>query len=128
MQDTSRNGQRLLATALVFGLLCALALMVAAAARPQSAQAAKVTRGVATGTIYFNKRETRTIAEVGAPGAGAACGALLPWPANLVCVAAAAWGIQANRAQSRDMCLKVKYLLTRPEVSWPDIYRGGYCR
>jgi hypothetical protein len=77
------------------------------------------------GTIYFNKRETRTIAEAAAPGAGAACGAFLPAPANLVCIAAAAGGIQATRAQSRHMCLKVKYVLARPEAFWPDIYRGG---
>jgi hypothetical protein len=77
------------------------------------------------GTIYFNKRETRTIAEAAAPGAGAACGAFLPAPANLVCIAAAAGGIQATRAQSRHMCLKVKYVLARPQAFWPDIYRGG---
>lgn len=68
MQCTSRAGRRLFGRALVWGLLCALALVLQQAARPESAQAAKVTKGWLTGKILFNKHETRGIAEGGRRG------------------------------------------------------------
>jgi hypothetical protein len=108
-------------------VIVALAVLVVQAARPESAQAAKVTTGWVTGTVYFSKGETAAITE-GGPGVIGACGTFVPKPWNAVCLTAVAWTVQANRARNRHMCLKVKFLLGDPVVHWPDIYKGGYCR
>ena len=126
MRYTLNDRRRLVAHTLVCGMLCALALIVVQAARPESAQAAKVTTGWATGTLYFSKGETQGITE-GGPAAVGACFRFVPPPYNVACFGAVAWVTQANRARNRDMCLKVKFLLTNSAVHWPDIYRGGYC-
>lgn len=128
MQCTSRAGRRLFGRALVWGLLCALALVLQQAARPESAQAAKVTKGWLTGKILFNKHETRGIAE-GGGGAVALCGRFVPPPFDIACLAAVAWTVQAVRARNRGKCLQVKFVHVLPGYpSLPGIYSGGYCR
>ncbi|MDX6705637.1 MAG: hypothetical protein QOK16_2339 [Solirubrobacteraceae bacterium] len=107
-------------------LLCALALVAIRGAQPESAHAATVTKGWVTGTVYFNKKETRTISEFQI--ATMACVAAVPAWLKPVCAYAVVWTTQARRARDRGMCLKVKFLLANPVDHWPDIYGGGYCR
>jgi hypothetical protein len=106
--------------------LCALALVAIRGAQAESAHAAMVTKGWVTGTVYFNKKETRTISEFQL--ATMACVAAVPAWAKPVCLYAVVWTTQAKRARDRGMCLKVKFLLGSPVDHWPDIYGGGYCR
>lgn len=113
--------------------LALAAALIAAAIGSQPASAAKLTRGIATGTAYFNKVETKDIARSGTAGIAALCGPIGLWngPAGVACAAYAGTHIvQANRAVNRNMCLKLKFSPpTFPYigVTWPDIYRGGYC-
>lgn len=67
-------------------------------------------------------------------GAGAAACAFLArtGPAAPILVAGCGASIaeaviQANRAQNRGMCLKIKYAPGPSPIWWPDIYRGGHC-
>ncbi|MCU1452990.1 MAG: hypothetical protein JWN46_1136, partial [Acidimicrobiales bacterium] len=94
--------------------------------------------GYVTATIYFNRGETHD-ATHGGPLI-AACGGLAALVSGAAGVAmgaacatqAGAVIVQANRADDRRMCLKVK--MTWPPIAlpttviWPDIYDGGYCR
>lgn len=92
----------------------------------------KFTRGTVTGTIYFNKLETRDIASAGAGAAVCTVIMRLGVPGAIIgsgcAVAAASIVVQANRAKNRNMCLKIKHTLYGPPVWWPDIYSGGHCR
>ncbi|MGE3620376.1 MAG: hypothetical protein AB7L84_07935, partial [Acidimicrobiia bacterium] len=92
------------------------------------------TCGIITCTYYFGKAATRDIANseplVGVCGAIAAA---VPGPSAVVAaacaVAAAPIWLQAQRADGRGMCLKIKY--GRPPAAlafYPDIYRGKHCK
>jgi hypothetical protein len=112
-----------------------LALLVAPSG-PQRADAAKLTRGIATGTLYFNRVETKDVARGGTAGASALCGAVAAFTGGAggaICAAVAApFVIQAIRADNREICLKIKFspptLPFLAPATWPDIYGGGYCR
>ncbi|MCU1451903.1 MAG: hypothetical protein JWN46_49 [Acidimicrobiales bacterium] len=104
-------------------------------ARGRTARA-HFTHGWITATVYFDRRETTdaTLASGAIPAClmlAAHAGPAAPFLGAACAAHATAVWIQANRAQSRHMCLKVK--LTWPPsvvplVIWPDIYGGGYCR
>jgi len=122
------------ARALICGLLCALMLILMQATRPESAQAAKFTTGWVTGTVYFDKNETRNISEVGQDVLDL-CTDIVPARFTPLCLVSRAWVRQAKRARDRSMCLKVKFLLSSllnpVPLHWPDIYKrggGGYCK
>jgi hypothetical protein len=100
----------------------------------QPASAAKLTRGIATGTVYFNKLETQDVAKAGPGAVAVLCGPIAAWNAAAGAICAVETGAaiaQANRAINRDMCLKLKFSPpTFPYLAaatWPDIYRGDYC-
>ncbi|WP_432171971.1 hypothetical protein [Streptomyces sp. 1222.5] len=84
----------------------------------------KITWGIVTGTAYFNKRETRVIADNGA--LSGAIGYFLPpglnayWGAHAVVI-----GTVATKAKSAKKCLKVKFAAG---LFLPDQYSGGYCK
>ncbi|MEV7602848.1 hypothetical protein AB0O91_36315 [Kitasatospora sp. NPDC089797] len=82
----------------------------------------KVTWGYVTGTIYFNRGETRSIALGG--GLGATAIAAIPGGlTTVVGVTMAAITARAAAAYDRGRCLKIKL----PHV-YPDHYAGGYCQ
>ncbi|MFF0416508.1 hypothetical protein ACFYUY_39530 [Kitasatospora sp. NPDC004745] len=82
----------------------------------------KVTWGIVTGTIYFNRGETRSIALGG--GLGATAVAAIPGGiTTVVGVTMAAITARAAAAYDRGRCLKIKL----PHV-YPDHYAGGYCQ
>ncbi|MEU7649860.1 hypothetical protein [Streptomyces huasconensis] len=81
----------------------------------------KFTWGWVTGTVYFNKSETRKIANNGYMAATLI--ALGPW--GWVGPSAATvsyWTWMANKAKNSRQCLKIKSTLKA------DKYKGGYCR
>ncbi|MEU4116433.1 hypothetical protein AB0F71_18285 [Kitasatospora sp. NPDC028055] len=82
----------------------------------------KVTWGIVTGTIYFDRGETRGIALGG--GLGATAIAAIPGGiTTVVGITMAAITARAAAAYDRGRCLKIKL----PAV-YPDHYAGGYCR
>lgn len=94
----------------------------------------KVTYGLVTGTIYFNKAETKDFSSAGSLISACAVVAKVPGALGVALLAGClvngiSWVVQANRAVNRSMCLKIKF--TAPVVGlatwWPDIYGGGYC-
>lgn len=103
-------------------------LMVGAATTAPDTSAATLTHGYFSSTLYFNKLETADFADGEAVAAGL-CGTITyayP-PAGLACFARAGEIIyQANRAENRNMCLKMKY--AHGGAYWFDIYSGKYCR
>jgi hypothetical protein len=120
------------AIALTVTVMLAVLAFAAVAARP--AHAAKVTTGWVTGTVYFNKSETKDMKSVA--NVAPICGALAPVapPAGAIAAAACAFdfgavAFQANRAENRNMCAKIKFTLTPPPATawWPDIYSGDHC-
>jgi len=100
--------------------------------------AAHFTHGYVTSTTYLSRAETRDLAS-SATAAGA-CAIIMkgvPEPLGLLAGGACYIGvaglvIQANRAEHRNMCLKLKFVPTpgvgANVVIIPDIYRGAYCR
>lgn len=87
------------------------------------------TCGTVTCTYYFNKGTTRDLAS--AASVGMLCGVALKYvpPAGIGCaVAIVAVNVQANRAKSRGMCLKIKYTRFGATVWWPDIDSGKHCK
>jgi len=121
------------AVALSLALLLVLATMGTTTARP--AHAAQITTGTVTGTVYFNKLETKDLKGTGP--AVAVCGSLAKIPSPVGALAAggctasiAGLAIQATRADNRGMCAKIKFTLPSrriPPAWWPDIYAGRYC-
>ncbi|MWA07914.1 hypothetical protein [Streptomyces sp. BA2] len=82
----------------------------------------KVTWGWVTGTIYFNRKETRRIALGG--GLGATAIAAIPGGfTTVIGVTMAAITARASAAYDRGRCLRIKL----PHV-YPDHYKGGHCR
>lgn len=94
----------------------------------------KLTFGLVTGTLYFNKSETRDFSTAGSLVAACAAVGRVPEVGAVLLVACLAvgisWMVQANRANNRGMCLKIKFTLPINPLGtwWPDIYSGGYCK
>ncbi len=118
-----RFARRLSLIAMLLG-----SLIIGAATTAPDTSAATLTHGYFSSTLYFNKLETADIADGEAAAAGI-CGVMTRVypPAGLACFARAGeFIIQANRAENRGMCLKMKYAHGGPV--WFDIYGGKYCR
>ena len=80
----------------------------------------KFTWGWITGTVYFNRRETKLIAAYGG-AAGYLASLLGPWGV-LVGSHIGAITAVASYASSTGRCLKIKV----PAIT-PGVYSGGYC-
>lgn len=76
--------------------------------------------GIVTGTLYFNKSETRKAVESG--GFLTAAAAMIPGPGAPSAVTVAGWSTMAAIAQRHGKCLKINTWLK------PNEYSGGYCR
>ncbi|MFF0570986.1 hypothetical protein ACFYT7_25610 [Streptomyces sp. NPDC004041] len=76
--------------------------------------------GIVTGTLYFNKSETRKAVESG--GFLTAAAAMIPGPGAPSAVTIAGWSTMAAIAQRHGKCLKINTWLK------PNEYSGGYCR
>lgn len=76
--------------------------------------------GIVTGTLYFNKSETRKAVEGG--GFLTAAAAMIPGPGAPTAVTVAGWSTMAAIAQRHGKCLKINTWLK------PNEYSGGYCR
>ena len=89
----------------------------------------KFTWGWITGTVYFNRAETRTLRTATAAAAAAAsiCGAFGAQTFGLVCAASTTlqgqWSYVANGAYASRKCVKIKV-----PTMWASTYSGGYCR
>ncbi|MFI2458196.1 hypothetical protein [Streptomyces sp. NPDC019539] len=84
----------------------------------------KFTWGIVTGTAYFNRTETRRIAQNGAITAMAAW-ALPPGLNAYVSMHSAAITVTANKAYATKRCIKIKFAAG---LFIPDQYSGGYCK
>jgi hypothetical protein len=134
MRTCAQRTRCMAGPAVAASLVLTLALVfVALGPGAERAEAAKLTRGYATGTLYLNRLETKDVATAGPLAGAVLCGivAYFTPPGGLACGAqASAYVVQAVRAENRGMCLKIKF---SPPVApfvvptWPDIYRGGYC-
>jgi len=88
--------------------------------------------GWVTCTVYFNKSETRRIADgiIGVTTVAAWCTAGGGPFAGLACLTAGAvLGLWAQSARSQNKCLKLKFVRVGPVPPyWPGTYSGGNCR
>ena len=81
----------------------------------------KITWGWITGTVYFNKSETRKLAA--ANTAAGVLAAALPPPFKAAIVPLGALAVRAQWAIADNKCIKIKLPSLRI-----DSYRGGYCK
>lgn len=101
----------------------------------------KFTWGWVTGTAYFNKAETKTIASAGWGAASltsvcALVGAAFGGPVGAAAMGAACFvysativytaGVANNSRPSK--CLKIKVIPAIPTILQPGTYSGGYCK
>ncbi|MDK1475280.1 hypothetical protein QNO07_17960 [Streptomyces sp. 549] len=82
----------------------------------------KFTWGIVTGTAYFNKKETKAVAQNGALVAMGSW-ALPPGLNAYVSSHAAAITVTANKAHSAKRCLSIKFAAG---IFQPRDYKGGY--
>ena len=107
----------------------ALGHQVAPAAPTVGRPTIKFTWGWITGTVYFNRRETRSLRTVTAAAAAAAtiCATMGAQTLGVACgVSGAAvhqWSYVAANAHSAQKCVKIKL-----PTMWASAYTGGYCR
>jgi hypothetical protein len=80
----------------------------------------KITWGWITGTVYFNKSETRKLAAVNT--AASVLAAALPAPFKVAVIPLGALAVRAQWALADNKCIKIKL----PALRF-DSYRGGYC-
>ena len=80
----------------------------------------KYTWGLVTGTVYFNKAETRHVAY------GGGVGSVLPNPyTQAVGAPSFAW---AGLAIELNKCIKLKVTPLLATIGAPMFYSGGYCK
>jgi hypothetical protein len=93
----------------------------------------KYTWGIATGTIYFNRDETRKMripsgvsALAAGLGAGIASAPFAPIVLSFMAFSAGTISLVASTAYGDGGCIKFK--LVPPQSVFPQTYSGGYCK
>ncbi len=136
MATITRQIRAILATKLAKAaapLVVAVAILLAT---PLATSAATLTHGYFSSTVYFTRAETRWIAD-GQHAAEVLCHGLAEvHPSTLVACVPLTYAaiVQARRAESRHMCLKMKVshvpvIPGVPPPVWFDIYGDSkYCR